>query len=174
MAKSIKLFISFFIILLSFLSLYSKASTCPSVETIQRISGEYRWTSTVPGWEGYFISPMTGKGRSYKITAFNNASWVKSNDTPDSTGFIQCDYRGDFTMTVKVPNPNYKPEDEKSPKEIEVPTNEVIRFTQSKANGSYMPASTAKNAWTCVNPAQLPDEACICMKKINECRFQAG
>lgn len=159
--------------MLSFLSLYSKGSTCPSLETIQRVPGEYHWTTTTPGWEGYFISPMTGKGRSYKIIAFNNASWVKSHDTPDSAGFIQCDYRGEFTMTVKVPNPNYDPKDEKSPEEIEVPTNEVVRFIQSKSNGSYMPSS-AKNAWTCINPANLPDEACFCMKAINDCRFNAG
>lgn len=183
MAKEIKLILSFFFILSSFFSMYTKAATCPPVESIQRVNGEYLWTTTEPGWSGYFLSPKTGKGRSYKIDKFINASWVKSHDTVDSTGFIQCDYAGDFFEIVKEKNPNYKSnqvQDAENAQNIEpeyreVAANEVIRFVQSGAYGAYMPQNAKDTqAWSCIAIIKFPSEACSCFGDVNKCNFKFG
>ena len=170
MVSKIKLFISFFIVLLSFVSLYSKATTCPPVDSINRMKSEYRWVTTVPGWTGYFVVP-TSKGHSYKIDKFISATWVKSNDTPDSPGFIQCDYSGDFVTLKQVPNPEYSNDPVNQSKFTEIAMNEVIRFTQSKASSAKISDNYTKN-WTCNSVIKFPNAACTCFTDIDKCSFR--
>ena len=113
MKRTLKFIIAFLPLSLSFVSLSSNATICPPVDSIKRVSGEYQWVTTEPGWNGFFIAPTTGRGHSYKVKTFLNASWVKSYDAADSSGFIQCDYIGDFgvkkitNQAVSAPvNPN--------------------------------------------------------------------
>lgn len=177
MSRELKLIISFIFLSLSFASLYLKAATCPSIDSINRVKGEYIWETTDPGWTGYFIAPKTGKGRSYTVTSFINASWVKSHDLADSSGFVQCDYAGDFVDITQIPNPDYiestDPNAKQVPKYKEITMHEVIRFVQSNANGAYMP-NTAQKSWTCNSIVKFPQEACICYGDVNKCNFKFG
>ncbi|MBP9723036.1 MAG: hypothetical protein KBD64_07780 [Gammaproteobacteria bacterium] len=161
MGTLIKLFLTFFMLSLAFVSLYSKAATCPDITTISRISGEYKWKTSVPRWSGYFVAPQIGSGRSYVVKKFLAASWVKSHDTIDSTGFIQCDYIGDFgyaqnSTSNTDPNKQY----------------EIIRFVQTNSNGAYAPS--VKSGWTCKAPESFPNETCSCFGIIERCVFQIG
>lgn len=158
METTIKLFLTFFMLSLAFVSLYSKAATCPPVSSIERISGEYAWTTTEPGWNGYFLSPTTGKGRSYVVKRFLAASWVKSHDTINSPGFIQCDYYGDAS---------FQSSDDSNQSQTE-----IIRFTQKNANGAYMPYGPM--AWTCKAVQTYPNEACSCFSNLEKCTFKIG
>lgn len=171
MLNIIKIFISFFILSLSFVSLYSKAGTCPSVETIKRVKGEYLWVTSEPGWTGGFAAPNQAKGRSYEIDSFLSASWVKTHDSADSPGFIQCEYSGKFVDVAKQPNPNYKSDPKNEPKYVEVVMSEVIRFTQDKANGAIAPSQTNK-VWSCHSIIKFPNVSCICFGDINKCNFR--
>ena len=193
MICNIKLFISFFILSLSFVSFYSKASVCPPVESIKRVKGEYVWETTEPGWYGYFVAPTPGKGRSYKIEKFISANWVKTSDSDDSAGFIQCQYSGNFIGITTVANPHYDeqvaaasaknaptttttPANKNSndpqsvPKNIEIATNEIIRFVQSSGYGSSQPTTISRN-WTCTAIVKFPNEACECFTDIQKCNF---
>lgn len=181
METNIKLFIAFFILSLSFLSLYSKAATCPPVETITRVADEYQWKTTEPGWSGYFAAPIAGKGRSYTITKFIAATWVKSHDSDKSAGFIQCDYIGSFGSEVK-----------NSANDPATTEYEVIRFVQDNAQGALQPATRSSNTsatttsstlsnssnpsshWTCRSITSFPKEACLCQGDLTNCNFRLG
>jgi len=144
---------------LSFVSLYSKAATCPPVDSINRIPGEYLWQTTVPGWNGYFIAPTTGRGHSYTVQKFIQASWVKAHDAADSAGFIQCDYIGNFGFNASSNSDDAK-------------TYEIIRFTQNDSNSAYAPSTEL--SWSCEAIVQFPSEACNCYGNLDGCGFRLG
>jgi hypothetical protein len=171
MICKIKLFISFFILSLSFTSMYSKASTCPSVESIKRVQSEYLWVTSIPGWNGFFVAPKTGKGHSYKINKFLGASWVKAHDTQDSSGFVQCDYSGEFVEITELPNPKYAEDPATEPKTLEIAMNEVIRFVQTNSYAAVITQEASQN-WTCLPIIKFPDVACNCFTDIEKCSFK--
>lgn len=171
MICNIKLFISFLVLSLSFISMYSKASICPPVDTIKRVSGEYLWTTTTPGWNGFFVAPKTGKGHSHKIKKFIGASWVKSHDSENSSGFIQCDYSGNFVDITETPNPKYQDDPSNEPKNTEIAMNEIIRFVQHDSFSALITPEISKN-WTCQSIIKFPNVACQCFTDIEKCSFQ--
>ena len=175
MQTPIKIFITFFILSLAFVSIYSEAATCPPINTIKRISGEYQWVTSEPGWNGYFIAPTAGRGRSYTVKSFLAASWVKTYDTIDSAGFIQCDYVGEFgspqnarinaqnNQVIMANNQNNNNINRNNPQNNQhnpnsaptlivqaPPANdleyEIIRFVQVGSNGATEPN---KISWSC-------------------------
>jgi len=143
-------------------SCISFSATCPNINTIKRVDGEYKWETSIPGWSGYFVAPTTGKGRSYTAERFLGASWIKSHDTRNATGFIQCDYIGNFGYdskhTSKDPGAsnNY----------------EVIRLVQDNAMSSRQPS--AKMAWNCQPITKYPNIACNCYSSLTGCNFSIG
>jgi hypothetical protein len=199
MQTHIKIFITFFILSLAFFCIYAKAATCPPINTIKRISGEYQWVTSEPGWNGYFIAPNAGRGRSYTVKSFLAASWVKTYDTIDSAGFIQCDYVGDFGSPEKsrinaqnnqiVISNNQKPNNNQPNNNqpnnnqanaaptviVQAPTNdleyEIIRFVQVGSNGATEPNKTS---WSCKAINTYPGEACSCYSGVDKCSFRLG
>ncbi len=189
MRSTIKLFIAFFTLSLAFVSLYTNATTCPPLDSIKRVSGEYQWVTTEPGWNGFFVAPTTGRGRSYKVKMFLNATWVKSYDTEDSSGFIQCDYIGDFGSKKRSSQQAINPastastgngltvsgqgkanNQQQAAVTSDTTEYEIIRFTQTNSNGSITPEG--KFTWTCKAVTTFPSEACICYGSPEKCSFR--
>jgi hypothetical protein len=140
------------------------AATCPPVATIQRIPGENRWVTSLPGWEGYFLAPTTGQGHSYRIARFSTASWVKTQDLADSLGFIQCDYIGNFAGSDDL-DPSQAPQGQV----------EVIRFTQTKTRTATIPPHTPDQiAWNCTPTTRFPQTTCQCTLELEHCTFTTG
>lgn len=184
MKTNFKLLLTLLTLSLAFVSQHLPAATCPSIDSIKRVSGEYQWVTTEPGWTGYFIAPTTGRGRSYVVKMFLNATWVKAYDTIDSAGFIQCDYIGDFgykknqtatnqttAVTPAATNPGGTPATNQvviSPDKTS--EYEIIRFTQTKSNGALPP--DAKFSWNCKSVTTFPSEACTCYGNVDKCNFR--
>lgn len=199
MTCNLKLFLSFFILSLSFVNLYTKAATCPPLESIQRKPGTYQWITTEPGWNGYFMSPTKGKGTSYKATRFIGASWVKTQDSANPTGFVQCDYMGDglfsheiaanntdsnqnaqanqntntYTrMNNQITQQNSQNNQNNTTAERKV-DNEIIRFIQSNANSAASPKlANQPGNWQCAQVETYPNKSCFCLTNIDECSFK--
>lgn len=150
------------IISLLFASQFTIATTCPAINDIKRVEGEYKWTATMPGWSGYFIAPTTGKGRSYTVQKFIAASWVKAHDSQNSTGFIQCDYIGSFGY-----DGSHTSKDESTIKKYE-----VIRLIQDSSYSAKQP--NTELGWSCIALTKFPNIACDCYSSISNCSFSIG
>ncbi len=121
---------------------FSQNLACPDIKTIQRVSGEFAWVTSQPGWEGYFAIPRFGRGHSDKIKFFKEARWLQLSNLNDATGVLECDYQGTYD-------------------------DEVIRFVLSLNQTAQKP--TGQN-WACnFNPEFVPGPQCKCTGEASTC-----
>ena len=144
-------------------------SYCPPADMVKKEIGGYNWTTKIPGWSGFYIYPQLGKGHSYTLKKLYKAQWIQSHNTMNSTGFIQCDYLGDYSVDAKNPDhPSQR-------------IHEIIRLEQKDSNGSYRPLpgiqtsdSTNNSYWTCKHITTFPRVACTCISSDpSNCGFKA-
>lgn len=109
-------------------------ANCPSLDQIQRISGEYHWITKAPGWEGAFIAPHNGKGNSTQVIRFIGAHWIQVNNLTDGPGYVECNYQGNWD-------------------------GEIIRFTQAGIHNTPKPTD---QHWNCVLNPHFPGVQCTC------------
>ena len=175
---NIKKIIKFFIISISSLlvanitnAAYQKnLSYCPPVESITKQIGGYNWETKINGWSGFYVYPQLGKGHSYTLKKLYKVQWIQSHNTINSTGFIQCDYIGDYAIDAKNPD---------KPNEV---IHEIIRLEQKDAKGAYRPVPGVKTSdssnpnsfWTCKHITHFPKVACTCYAtNPSNCGFKA-
>lgn len=130
------------LLLLAPLGLFAGQS-CPELDSISRISGEYGWLSTDGRWEGYFSFPLTGRGDSDQVKQFVEARWIRLTDLVKSKGMIECDYEGNMP-------------------------GEIIRFVSNISAATDKPTDAA---WNCTFSPETPGIECLCASEPGNCRF---
>lgn len=133
-------------VLLGFLLLTSMAAsatkiTCPDLRDIQRVSGQYSWTTPTPGWEGFFASPYFGRGESVTLKYFKEARWLQLSNLNDSKGVLECDYVGNYN-------------------------DEIIRFVLSMNQTTEKPRN---QNWMCQFNPDFPGQQCKCVGEAAQC-----
>jgi hypothetical protein len=76
---------------------FSLAATCPAISDVVRIQGSNNWkVINDDNWAAYFMAPTRGMGYSTKVTDFTQTRWIQFNNLPESGGYIECDYSGNY------------------------------------------------------------------------------
>jgi hypothetical protein len=114
---------------------------CPEVKTIQRISGEFSWITSEPGWEGFYAVPRFGRGQSSEIKYFKEARWIQLSNLNDAKGIVECDYVGNYN-------------------------DEIIRFVLSMNQTTKKPTNLN---WACEFNPDFPGTQCKCTGEARVC-----